>query len=86
MSNITLLFLVVHINFYIGGNGCGDRRRRGLRQRGRNVMQRISIYVYRYTVDAVLHGVKRPVVAVDGVVGTVEDGVTRSVRVAHDYA
>jgi hypothetical protein len=44
-------------------------------------MQGISIYVYRCTIDAVLRGVKRPVVAVDGVVG---DGVTRSVRVAHD--
>lgn len=83
MSDIALLLLEVHINFDIWRSGDRDRRSRGVWRRGRMVMLGIPIYRCRYTIDAVVNGKKGPLLIVDGVVGAVEESVTRSL--AHDF-
>jgi hypothetical protein len=86
VSHIALLFIVVHINFYIWGNRSVDRSHRGVCCRGRKVMQRMIIDCGRYTIDAVVNGKQRLFVAVDGVVDAVGSGVTGRMRVAHEDA
>lgn len=77
VSDIALLFLVVHIEF--DGRRSGDRRRRGVWLRGRKIMELSSIWRWGYTIDAVVGDEGGPVLTVDGVV---EESVT---RMAHDF-
>jgi len=89
VSHVALLFVIVHVDFDIGGGGGGGGSGRRVCHRRRKVVQRISIYFCRYTIDAVVDGEDGGFVAVDAVVSAIEKGVTRvwgRLRVVHDGA